>query len=80
MEFRKKSIVKKFLEAAIFPLSNEIQWKGQDHLLKTLHVQHIYNRLTAVLKEGISDEKLIQALHPTPALGGYPERKSAFVA
>jgi menaquinone-specific isochorismate synthase len=73
-ELREFNIVKEFLETAITPFSKERRWEGPDQILKTSHVQHIHNRLNAVLKNQTSDAELIDALHPTPALGGFPRK------
>ena len=44
----------------------------QPILLKTPHVQHLYTPITA--KTGnASLLEIIEAMHPTPALGGYPK-------
>ena len=77
-ERREFQYVREFLEASIAPLSEGVQWQWPQlaTVLKASHVQHLYNRLSANLKPGISDAQLIQALHPTPALGGFP-RESA---
>jgi menaquinone-specific isochorismate synthase len=39
-------------------------------------VQHLYNTLHSTLKAGISNAELIRALHPTPALGGFPREQA----
>jgi menaquinone-specific isochorismate synthase len=75
-EQREFHIVKEFLENTIAPLSREVRWSGLDRVLKTSHVQHIYNRLNAQIGHEISDEQLINALHPTPSLGGFPSKKA----
>ena len=75
-EQREFGIVKQFLNSALLPLSKEMQWEKNDRVIKGSHVQHLYNRLQAKLKDAISDRDLIQILHPTPALGGYPRDKS----
>ncbi len=75
-EQREFQIVKTFLKSTISPFSRKLEWEGQDRILKTSHVQHIYNRLSALIKKEISDEEIIQALHPTPSLGGFPTRKA----
>ena len=69
---REFQVVKQFLEAALSPHSDLLAWEGEDRVLKGSHVQHIHNRLHATLKQATSDADLIEALHPTPALGGYP--------
>jgi menaquinone-specific isochorismate synthase len=71
-ERREFNIVKEFLETTVSPFSKEMKWNGQNRILKASHVQHIHNRLNATLKSGVSDADLIHALHPTPALGGFP--------
>ncbi len=73
---REFDIVKDFLRMSISPLSKEMKWDGQDRILKVSHVQHIHNRLNAILRNDIFDEELIGALHPTPALGGFPREKA----
>jgi menaquinone-specific isochorismate synthase len=75
-EQREFNIVKDYLTAALSPLTSALQWEKSDRVLKTSHVQHLYNLLNATLKEAISDTMLIRALHPTPALGGYPREEA----
>ena len=45
-------------------------------ILRHVAVQHLYSRLSAPLAEGKNEADLIAALHPTPAVCGYP-RKAA---
>jgi menaquinone-specific isochorismate synthase len=75
-DLREFHIVKSFLQMSISPFSKEMKWDSQDSILKTSHVQHIHNRLNVILKRGIFDKELISALHPTPALGGFPREKA----
>jgi len=44
---------------------------GRD-LLKLANVQHLITRFEGELKSDISDGDIFSALHPTPAVGGYP--------
>jgi len=41
-------------------------------ITKLSHVQHLCKHFKGELDEGTSDADLIEALHPTPAMGGYP--------
>lgn len=41
-------------------------------ILKLARGQHLYSACNAILKPGTGDAELMAALHPTPALGGYP--------
>jgi isochorismate synthase EntC len=40
-------------------------------------MQHLYGRLAAILRPGVDDAQILQALHPTPAVCGRP-REAAF--
>ena len=75
-EQREFKIVKDYLDSSLIPLCDTMQWEDADRVLKGSHVQHLFNRLSARLKNSISDADLIRALHPTPALGGYPREES----
>lgn len=69
---REFNFVKHFLETALTPYAEKISFLPQDQIKKLSHVQHRHNVCTALLKPGVSDQELIAALHPTPALGGSP--------
>ena len=45
-------------------------------ILRNVTVQHLYSRLSAPLASGKTEADLLDALHPTPAVCGYP-RKAA---
>ena len=36
----------------------------------------MHTRITAHLSRGITDDKIIASLHPTPAVGGYPRKEA----
>lgn len=66
-------VVKDFIHRQVAPLSTSSSWLETDTVLKTAHVQHLYNQMTVSLKKGYGDEDLLAALHPTPAVGGFPQ-------
>ncbi len=45
-------------------------------LLKLARIQHLIARFDIKLKEDVSDAELIETLHPTAAVGGYPKDKA----
>ncbi len=45
-------------------------------VLKLERVQHLYSKIEALLNQGIKDNDLLAALHPTPAVGGWPRDKA----
>ena len=44
----------------------------EPELLRLTHAQHLATRFRGVLRDGITDGDLLRALHPTPAVEGYP--------
>jgi len=65
-------VVKRSIENALVPLCTKLQTSEQD-ILETATVQHLCYTITGTLKEGVSDQDLLTALHPTPAVAGYPK-------
>lgn len=53
------------------PLTSELTI-GQTGLLKLSNIQHIYTPVSGTLKQPKGILPLVEALHPTPALGGEP--------
>jgi menaquinone-specific isochorismate synthase len=72
-ERREFLFVSHFLQQSLLPFSEHFAWEWDEpRVLKAASVQHLHNRLNLVLKSGTSNAELIQALHPTPAIGGIP--------
>lgn len=66
------SVVKSFIYEKLAPLCESCSYEERDSIIETSTVQHIYNRCTGRLKDSVSDAELIQALHPSPSIGGEP--------
>ncbi|MGX1983740.1 isochorismate synthase [Thermolongibacillus altinsuensis] len=45
-------------------------------LLKMRHIQHLYTPVKGYSKENVSILSLVERLHPTPALGGFPQEEA----
>jgi menaquinone-specific isochorismate synthase len=45
-------------------------------LLKLPSVQHLLSRVKGTLRPGVTDDDILKALHPTPAVGGFPREKA----
>ncbi|QVL56736.1 MAG: isochorismate synthase [Simkaniaceae bacterium] len=69
-------VVRNMVNKALAPLCKKLEMQDKK-VLKTPTVQHLYHTFQGTLKEEMDDSALIQALHPTPAVGGSP-RKEAF--
>lgn len=46
----------------------------EKEILSLSYAQHIRSQFECVLKDDISDYRILKSLHPTPAVGGYPFR------
>lgn len=70
------SLVKKFLIQALIPICEHLSYKEKEEILTTSNLHHLYNLLEGKLKPSIKDSDILSALHPTPALGGYPKNEA----
>lgn len=72
------AIVVRMLRQALEKVCSYVWAEDRPHLLKLSNVQHLYTPVLGRLPEG-SDEsvlKLVEQLHPTPALGGFPRTEA----
>jgi menaquinone-specific isochorismate synthase len=74
-EFSEIDAVQVFLQDRLMRTCSQMHWHApQQKAFGTL--QHLYQNIEGVLKDGISDEDLLLQLHPTPALGGLPQKEA----
>jgi menaquinone-specific isochorismate synthase len=45
--------------------------------IKAHNIHHLYSQISGTLRPEITDAQLIEAIHPTPAIGGYPEEAAS---
>jgi menaquinone-specific isochorismate synthase len=57
---------------ALAPLCEELEIDGDIAEMKLAKGRHLRSRVRGILKEGVTDAGLLEALHPTPAVGGHP--------
>ncbi|WP_298443127.1 isochorismate synthase [uncultured Ferrimonas sp.] len=65
-------LVREHIEQQLLPLSEYVGAEESPTVLKLNHIQHLHRDIRAELKAGVNDLQLLQALHPTPAVGGLP--------
>ena len=70
-EVREFNIVSRFIEKKLLDLCENFT-KSERKVIQTKDVQHLKESFSGLLKGGMDDQTLIQALHPTPAMGGEP--------
>ncbi|MBZ0291872.1 MAG: isochorismate synthase, partial [Anaerolineae bacterium] len=64
-------IVADEVERRLQPLTNNLQ-VGETSIMSLSNIQHIHTPIRATRKESSGILSLVEALHPTPALGGEP--------
>jgi menaquinone-specific isochorismate synthase len=64
--------VKESIQTALSPLCEEVSFDKEDQILQTPNVIHLYNCFSAELCRGVTDAEILEALHPTAAMGGTP--------
>lgn len=66
------AIVVDIIYAALKKICVSLYLGEPPRLLKLRNLQHLYTPIVGRLRERSTILKLVEALHPTPALGGYP--------
>jgi salicylate biosynthesis isochorismate synthase len=65
-------IVVRALRESLAPLTSELRAPNQPSLLKLRNIQHLATEVTGRAADGVDVLTLVQGLHPTPAVCGYP--------
>ena len=71
-ERREQELVRRDLLRQLHLLSTRVDADETPSLLRLERKQHLISRIRARLRDGVGDADLLQALHPTPAVGGSP--------
>jgi menaquinone-specific isochorismate synthase len=56
------------------PMVTGLHAPGEPGILKLSNIQHLHTPFEGTLKPGADILSIVERLHPTPALGGYPQR------
>ncbi|SMO43079.1 isochorismate synthase [Fodinibius sediminis] len=65
------------IEQRLRPFARSIRHSSQPQVKKLSNVQHLYTPIQADLKPEATVLSVLEKLHPTPAVGGYPWHKAA---
>lgn len=60
------------IDSSLRPFSYRIEHPRQPLIKKLQNVQHLFTPISASVKSGVAIHQLIEKLHPTPAVGGFP--------
>jgi menaquinone-specific isochorismate synthase len=66
------TFVRTGIKEALSPLCEELEVDGDVGEMKLARGRHLRSRVCGILKEGVTEAALLEALHPTPAVGGHP--------
>ncbi|CAI8360515.1 MAG: Salicylate biosynthesis isochorismate synthase [Acidimicrobiales bacterium AG-410-I20] len=72
-------VVVEAIDSALSALGIATQHPSHPELLKLHGIQHLFTPITAELTAGIHLLDIISALHPTPAVSGYPVAPSSLL-
>ena len=71
-ERREQDYVVRGIRESLAPLCGSLNAAGDPSVVKLRQCQHLMSSFEGVLRDGVGDAELLKALHPTPAVGGYP--------
>lgn len=74
MEIHEHAPVVDAIRTALQPLCTQIKTDRAAHPLALRSLSHLYTGVHAIPKPGVRPMQLLDALHPTPAVGGTPRR------
>jgi menaquinone-specific isochorismate synthase len=69
-------LVHEHIVSGLGPLCETLDAEPEPRLLKLESVQHLRSRVRGRLREGVSDADVLAALHPTPAVCGFPTEEA----
>lgn len=61
------------IKSAMEAECEDVSVPNEPSLFKTAYIQHLYTPVTGTARRGTSLLSMVEKLHPTPALGGYPQ-------
>jgi isochorismate synthase len=71
-ELHEHEVVARAIREALEPVCESVEAPERPLIKRTADVQHLHTPITAMAKSGIELFDLVERLHPTPAMGGYP--------
>ena len=68
--------VSKGIREALEPLCEELEIEDSVADMKLARGRHLRSKIRGKLGDGVTDAGLLEAMHPTPAVGGYPRDRA----
>ncbi len=73
---REQGLVTAAVRAVLDRLCDAVESDPEPGLLTLLHCRHLRTRISGTLREDADDGALLEAFHPTPAVGGTPRGRA----
>lgn len=70
------AVVVEMIQSRLAALCESLRVDRDPQLMRLPGCQHLYTRFSGLLHEGIKDTEVLAALHPTPAVGGFPANEA----
>ncbi|MFT6069077.1 MAG: menaquinone-specific isochorismate synthase [Bacteriovoracaceae bacterium] len=68
--------VSNYIKEKLLDITEDVSELFKEEVLSLKNLYHIHSRFKAKLTKKISNRVLIDTLHPTPAVGGYPKEEA----
>jgi menaquinone-specific isochorismate synthase len=68
--------VSKGIREALEPLCAELEIEDHVSEMKLARGRHLRSKVRGTLEDGVTDAALLDAMHPTPAVGGHPRNEA----
>ena len=75
-ERREQDYVVRGIRESLAPLCGSLSAAADPAVVKLRQCQHLISNFEGTLRDGVGDAELLKALHPTPAVGGYPSDRA----
>ncbi len=73
---REHAWVSRYIRSELAPWASAIEAPNEARVLKLDRIQHRQLPIRATLRAGVGESELMQALHPTPAVCGFPRQEA----
>lgn len=70
------SFVRISIRESLGALCAELEVEDEASEMKLARGRHLVSKIRGTLREGVADGEVLAALHPTPAVGGYPKEEA----
>lgn len=67
------ALVAEAITEALAPLCEHVHLPGAPMIMRMANIQHLYTPVSGRLRRGLDVMDVVEALHPTPAVGGWPK-------